>query len=194
VGEGEKGSVFAQPVLEQYTLTFPKLCIAAPIPECQFAQYLNKDSYCGPVPTALLELPILSGNRSATPTRMQLQRSGLAARQQMHTSMAVVRMPRTARPSFSLQQAASPIPSAAQQHSLLCRVAAEKDSSRGTNNFNSIDFETLLPSDVEECPHGALGLLLRAAAVCLQPTSASDHHHLLPCPTMCPAYCTCRKR
>lgn len=87
----------------------------------------------------------------------QLRRSGLA-RQQTHNSMAAVRIPRSARPS--LTQAASPIPSAAPQHSLVCRVAAERDSSRGTNNFNSIDFDNLLPSDVQECPHGELGPLL----------------------------------
>lgn len=142
-----------------------------PIPECH--------SQAAKASATSVVFRRLSRHRNAM--QAELRRSGLAARQQMHNSMAFVRMPRSSRRS-GLTQAASPIPSAAHQHSLLCRVAAEKDSSRGTNNFNSIDFETLLPSDVEECPHGELGPLLLYA--CSQPSLAANHQ-LLPCPLVC---------
>jgi hypothetical protein len=65
--------------------------------------------------------------------------------------MVPVRVARVAR---TVSSRAAPVSRAPQE--ILCRVMA--DASRNAN-YNSLDFDQLLPSDVEECPHGKLELV-----------------------------------
>lgn len=97
-----------------------------------------------------------SNYQSRTPPQrptmqQQLSRAGQQACQTRNVSVAAVRMGCVTRTAGSRVAPVAHLASRAQQQQILCRVMA--DASRNTN-FNSVDFEQLLPNDMEECPHG----------------------------------------